>query len=185
MMPSTVTYRCEDKWVVVDRKDIGRTAGRRWFIFEGRPWIEVISPLNGHPERHPAASWIVGQSPVRLLDGDQFNLRRENIFCLGRYVEPKPIPDPIVRLNRTGFRGVSFDERMDLPYRAMISHKNKKAHIGWYATAVEAAMAYDVEARKKTRGRIVCNFEETAESTDIQPADPVEADIPERKATTK
>ena len=160
MNPKTITYKCEDKRVTVDRSDIGRTAGRRWFIVNGWPWIEVNNSI-GRAERHQAASWIIGHFPVRMADGDVLNLRRENIIPLGGYyhVTERPLPEHKPTTNKTGYIGVSHDERMkEKPWVARICKHGKKVVIGWYATAEEAARAYDDEAIEGRGRRARLNF---------------------------
>lgn len=51
--------------------------------------------------------------------------------------------------NRSGYKGVYLNNNG--LYRAQITMKGKRIHIGYYATAVEAALAYD-EAAKKYHG---------------------------------
>ena len=46
--------------------------------------------------------------------------------------------------NATGFRGVARNEKAckSKPYQAYLNHNRKQQHLGYYATAEEAALAY-------------------------------------------
>lgn len=179
MKPLTIEYRCGDRWVIVDRSDLGRTAGRKWAIRDGVPWIILGIDKSWKPVLFPAAQWIVNHKVVEISDGNPFNLRRENIRIIGRPqpVQKDPCADP--PKNKWGFRGVSRDENRTLQFSAAISIKGKKTHIGWYETAEDAARAYDAKAKELQGIRAVLNFRIATESTDIQPIDSVEADISE------
>ena len=49
--------------------------------------------------------------------------------------------------NKTGFRGVSFCKRNNV-YRAYVSKNGKKIMLGSFSDPVEAAKAYDIEAKR-------------------------------------
>ena len=44
--------------------------------------------------------------------------------------------------NATGFRGVKHGERRSKPFQALVWRNGKMQHLGRYATAEEAALAY-------------------------------------------
>jgi hypothetical protein len=50
------------------------------------------------------------------------------------------------RTNVTSFKGVTAISKYK--WRARIRHRNKLIHLGYYSTDLEAALAYDVEARQ-------------------------------------
>jgi hypothetical protein len=51
-----------------------------------------------------------------------------------------------IRNNTIGFKGVNFSDRCKLPYRAYIRKDGICYRLGRYATAIEAARAYDKKA---------------------------------------
>ena len=53
--------------------------------------------------------------------------------------------------NATGFRGVKHGERRSKPFQALVWRNGKMQHLGRYATAEEAALAY-VRPRARARG---------------------------------
>jgi len=66
-----------------------------------------------------------------------------------------------IQKNKQGYRGVSLgSSHSGKLFKARIRYKNRRKHIGCYATAKEAALAYD-EWAKKVYGRFaVLNFPE-------------------------
>ena len=56
------------------------------------------------------------------------------------------------------YKGVSLSGCISKPWRAMIVCPNRKAHIGVYATEIEAAKAYDAAASKEFGEFVHLNF---------------------------
>lgn len=88
------------------------------------------------------------------VDGDVTNNRRNNLR-LATSSQNKQNRKRIK--NRYGFRGVCRDRRTDNWY-AQIKVRGKHYGLGSYATAVEAAKAYDVVAYRTFKEFAVLNF---------------------------
>lgn len=79
-------------------------------------------------------------------DGDSLNNTRENL----RHATPQQnqANRHKQKNNTTGFRGVRFkkEKKYTKPWQARIGINCRVAHIGFFATAKEAALAYDQKA---------------------------------------
>ena len=62
----------------------------------------------------------------------------------------------LVEKNKSGFRGVHFAKNS---WCASINHNNKKYHIGYFASPVDAAIAYDERAIELKGEKAILNFD--------------------------
>jgi hypothetical protein len=69
-----------------------------------------------------------------------------------------PTRSVLISTNRTGFNGVWGPHPQTGRYRAVITQQCKTHYIGYYATAEEAARAYDAKARELLGSRAHLNF---------------------------
>ena len=68
-------------------------------------------------------------------------------------------------MKRSSFRGVTIERGR---WKAQIGYSGKTHHIGTYDTDVEAAKAYDKEARRVNGKKALCNFPVVALSNSTQ-----------------
>jgi hypothetical protein len=71
--------------------------------------------------------------------------------------DPLPAPMNLPVHNSSGFRGVSWHKQRG-GWCAVVQCDGKKHHVGMYATAIEAAHAYDARARELHGARARVNF---------------------------
>jgi hypothetical protein len=61
--------------------------------------------------------------------------------------------------NRSGYKGVFFySDRLKKPWMAKVTLKGGQKNLGYFATAIEAALAYDAAARARFGAFAHCNF---------------------------
>ena len=85
---------------------------------------------------------------VDHINGDRLDNRRANLrLCTN---SENAFNRDLPASNTTGYKGVSWNTRRTAPrpYQASITVNRKKHYLGSYATAVEAARAYDAAARQ-------------------------------------
>lgn len=122
-------------------------------LVEGKAWRLLTTPT-GHAyayRRAPGATMLlmhrmlmhsVPGEMVDHVDGDGLNNRRSNLRnCSATQNQANRAAD---RRSRLGIKGVSPRNGR---FRATITPKGKKIHLGYYATAEEAAAAYRGAAR--------------------------------------
>ncbi len=142
------------KEALIDVADLPRVAAHRWYVAcedgrwraqrgerveeGGRTRVRIIR----------MASFILGAPPgvhVAHVNGDGLDNRRANL----RLSTPREdgARRRLNRNNTSGYRGVSWHAPLG-KWRAGIVRRPLKLHIGYYATAEEAARAYDDKARE-------------------------------------
>jgi hypothetical protein len=136
------------KVAVVDASDYDFLIGFRWRAIRVRhTWYAHTRVTGG------AAAFmhdlIMGTRPGEQVDhksGDGLDNRRANL---------RPTTNALNQANRrrigskSGFKGVSWDStKRERPWRAHITIGGRMKFLGAYATAEEAARAYDAAARK-------------------------------------
>lgn len=118
-----------------------------WYANKGRWGFYAIRQVwDGTRQRQlTMASFILGLPRGALvdhMDQDKLNNRRYN---LRPATQTQNVHNVGIRsTNTSGYIGVSFQKERN-HYQANISHNNKQFNIGKYKTALEAAIAYDVE----------------------------------------
>lgn len=123
---------------LVDTEDLPRVAAHRWYAAcEGdRARVRTIRMAN----------FILGATCApggAHVNGGGLDNRRANL----RLSTPREegARRRLNRNNRSGYRGVSWHAQTG-KWRAGIVRRPLKLHIGYYATAAEAARAYDARA---------------------------------------
>lgn len=143
----------DDHWgrekakVLLDAKDIETVSKHKWFLLSQRKGrvLYAHTRINGKFVR--LHSFILNFQGDRFTQIDHINRdgldnRRVNLR-IGSSSQNHANSAP--RSNKTGYRGVEFDDRKER-YYAHIRVKNKTQYIGCFKTAVEAARAYNEEA---------------------------------------
>ena len=137
---------------LVDTEDLPRVAAHRWYAAceDGR-WRAQRGERVREGDRARVrtirmANFILGAPPgahVAHVNGDGLDNWRANL----RLSTPREegARRRLNRNNRSGYRGVSWHAQTG-KWRAGIVRRPLKLHIGYYATAAEAARAYDARA---------------------------------------
>lgn len=100
---------------------------------------------------------------VDHIDGDGLDNRRSNLRAVSHRqnmmnTNGKP------RTRKTAFKGVSVRKHASRPYRATIEIDSRQKHLGYFASASEAAQAYDRAARAYFGPHARVNFPENKRS---------------------
>jgi len=136
-------------------KRSSNTSGYKGVIFQAGKWVAQMayqgkSIYLGRFDTPEAAAHAYNEQALKLHG----EFARVNLFGEDNLpVVRKPLPQPIILngRNTSGYRGVYFDKERRL-WRAMIHCQGKKRHIGHFATAIEAAQAYN-EAALRCHGQ--------------------------------
>lgn len=91
---------------------------------------------------HRAILGANGNVYVDHINGNGLDNRRSNL----RIATPQQSAYNTTKPNKNGYRGVTFHAGRAKPYQAAIQLNGHKKSLGYYATAREAAVAYDTAA---------------------------------------
>lgn len=136
------------KQAIVDDDDFDRLKIHRWFLLKDgkRCYAKRNVKIGDKWTTVSMHSDVLGLPRGRRIDHrdrDGLNNQKDNLRpatqsqnCMNR-VSPG---------NKFGFKGVSFDGRTSRPFFARLRTKGKTFQCGYFATAIEAAMAYNHKA---------------------------------------
>lgn len=132
----------------IDAADAVLVQAHRWYLSHGYP---TVSRAHGmRMSRLLLDDMLQGAADgksVDHLDGDPLNNQRSNLRICTH--EQNMRNQKIHRDNTVGYKGVSLDARRKCrPYKARIVVNYAEIHLGMYATAEEAALAYNEAAIK-------------------------------------
>jgi hypothetical protein len=139
------------KFAIVDKEDFERLKGHRWFSLWSRCGYYAIRNVKGNESRTQITMHreIVGAPEEFLVDhknGNTLDNRRENLR-LATYSENMYN----TRRNKKGctsrFRGVSWNKKAK-KWQAQMAFEGRRKYCGLYDTEIDAARAYDDDARK-------------------------------------
>lgn len=144
---------------IVDDEDYDRIVAMGKWCASKRPHtfygIRAVRRDDGtRTSRHMHAA-ITGWDFVDHIDGNGLNNTRGNLRPADRAqnsCNSRRRTD-----NKSGYRGVSWSRTND-KWRAVIHRYGKRTHLGYYATADEAARAYDDAAREMHGAFATLNF---------------------------
>lgn len=150
----------QGKFALIDDEDAELVGAYRWHAFRiHRCWYAAAS-VNGR--RLYMHRLITGNVPgdVDHINHDGLDNRRTNLRTAQR--RGLNIANARFRPGMTGFRGVtmkpSWQRHHVNPYIAQIKVLGKRIALGNYATAEEAAKAYDEAARRHFGEFAITNF---------------------------
>jgi hypothetical protein len=159
----------QGKVALVDDSDYERVSVLMWRAqWDGHNWYA----RHGKPRRGPVGLVFMHRFILGLTSGDQdvdhingngLDNRRNNLRIATQKQNSRNRRIPIT--NRTGFKGVQVNrycKRTQMPYLATIKVNGKRIWMGPFATAEEAAHAYDAKARELFGEFARCNFSEVA-----------------------
>lgn len=141
----------QGKAAIVDDEDFEELNRRKWYFRRGYAarhqrlksgkYIKVFMhrQINGTPD-----GFITDHIDGNTLNNAKSNLRTSTI-AHNSYNRGK------TKANKSGFKGVMIDRRRNM-FRARIVDEKQEHHLGYFNSAVEAAIAYN-EAAKHYHGQ--------------------------------
>lgn len=129
--------------VIIDASDVGKVEKNKWYILKKG---YVACKINGITVYlHRMLLGYPDGCEVDHINGNKADNRRSNLReASRRQNEANKGPSAS---NSSGFKGVCFKAR-DRKWYACINTGGKQRSLGYYSTAEEAALAYNVAARK-------------------------------------
>jgi len=149
---------------IVDDEDYERLVWLKWHASAITPpnnaYANHTLLANGKRFRVLMHRLIIGAPPDAMVDhinGNPLDNRRSNLRLCDRYTNMANRKCSI--LSTTGIKGVSYEPRVKYkPWRARLRYHNKSYSLGGYATAKEAALAYDRKARELSGEFALLNY---------------------------
>ncbi|HWG89553.1 MAG TPA: HNH endonuclease [Candidatus Thermoplasmatota archaeon] len=139
---------------LVSTADLDQLAGYHWYSTKMGEKTYAVAPMHlpdGRVVLFAMHRFLVQPSPGLMVDhinGDGLDNRRENLRVVTHAENMRNRKRP--RNNKSGYKGVMYlpDPRSHVsPWKAKITYNKKIYYLGTYATAEEAARAYDRAAR--------------------------------------
>lgn len=133
---------------IVDDVDYQQVQGLRWHA-DVRPHTVYASTsmvVNGKRREVRLHSFLTGLPRVDHRNNNGLDNQRRNL----RAATQQQNVWNSVGIRKSGpLKGVTFLKRLRTnPWQARIAHDGKQFHLGYFATATEAALAYDVAAQE-------------------------------------
>lgn len=156
--PNTI----DTETILIDDEDQKRVFQHRWWINKSETGCRVFGWVGD--ETIPLANFILRVDRNFIVDHknrDYRNNTKENLRIATK--SQNQANREKQSNNRSGYKGVSWFKR-DCCWRAYITKKSVQYHLGYFADPIEAAKAYDKEA-KRIFGKFAClNFQEKEEN---------------------
>lgn len=152
----------QGKFALVDDADFERVSQFKWYAVKEHNVFyaaRMHRKLNGKRAVQKMHIFLVG-TPAGMethhKNENGLDNQRLNLVTLVR-ADHALLEARLRRTNTSGFRGVSFLSRTGR-WMARIQHRRIGIHVGYFATAKEAALARDKTARDLGRSERVMNF---------------------------
>lgn len=137
----------------VDDEDFAAVSQHRWTLHQNSPSRTrttryAVTRINGRLVYLHLFLWrLWGRAPVPVVD----HRDGDGLHCTDLNLRPARVIDNnrnrgLIRSNTSGFKGVHWDKRRQ-SWRAKISVAGTRLHVGYFATPVAAAHAYDTAAQ--------------------------------------
>lgn len=151
-------------FALVSAEDYDRVMAHKWMArLEKRTWYAIRDlprePGRKYRSKEKLHRFIMGAGPDVLVDhrdGDGLNNTRGNLRTASPGENNRNIRKPAHGLT-SSFKGVSWHPKAQ-KYQATIRFNRKNHYLGLFADPVDAAWAYDREARKLHGDFACCNF---------------------------
>lgn len=142
-----VIARRGDLEAIVDDADVALVSAYHWGIYEAAPGCSYVAArIDGKTTYlHRLLTNAPAGVRVAFRNGNGLDCRRDNLVFASRdqhHAKCGPYPR-----NRSGYKGVDFAMRKRR-WRAVITVNGRHRHLGYFATAEEAARAYNRAARE-------------------------------------
>lgn len=152
----------QDKWALVDEEDYERLSRHSWCYIKGRHenatgYAQTNLRLNvGQYMRVTMHRFLTSNSgQVDHKNGNGLDNRKVNLRLVTNTQNRRNSQS--YKSNQSGYKGVTLHAGK---YRATIVVNKKQKHLGRFATAEEAAYAYDAAARQYFGEHAKTNFGE-------------------------
>jgi HNH endonuclease len=144
--------------VIIDAADAPLVTGRFWFLHteqQGAPTVVSTQGRNDGKAGSVALHRLLLDAPSGMVvihrDGDPLNCRRDNLVLVPEGIAHHR--SRLYRRNTSGYKGVSWNGRQAArgrpAWRAYMVVNKRQIHLGYFATAEQAARAYNVAAYKQ------------------------------------
>ena len=138
----------QSKTTLVDTANLNIIAPYRWYCSNDYA-LAFIGDTEGNCRRIYLHRLVLGLTDSRIhadhINGDGLDNRRANLRRATRY--QNMANQTLSRRNTSGYKGVAHYPRTPA-YRATITAKGERRHLGFFSTPEEAARAYDAAARE-------------------------------------
>lgn len=143
--PPTARLVISGRVVLLDARDAAAFAEHRWFLLHGIPYRRALGP-DGRPTllsmvrelARPGPGLVAHAPPVS--PGGPIDLRRQRLAVLTRAECRRLAPKAAPATSR--FRGVVYVPAKGR-YRALVWHRGKVVHAGYFRAEADAAKARD------------------------------------------
>jgi hypothetical protein len=145
-------YLGDDEWAIVEPADYYRLGHLKWHLkgSTAKKFYAVRDVKTGPGQtRQLGLHREIMNEPKGLLvdhkNNDSLDNRKANLRPATRSQNRQNVPK---RKNTSSrFIGVSYSKE-EKKWRARITYKGKRIHLGWFDNEIDAARAYDAAARK-------------------------------------
>jgi hypothetical protein len=137
--------------VLIDNQFAPMILSRKWHIADRKRGIYFSTTVkfpDGKNRDVKLHRFIREAPPGMLVDhrnGNHLDCRLQNLRVCTTAQNTQN--EPMLKTNKSGFRGVSFHSQKN-KYRAAITHHGKYKHLGYFDTPEEAAAEYEKAARE-------------------------------------
>ncbi len=135
---------------IIDDEDFARISKYKWRAADGKwgayavIWMR-IEGKGRHVYLHRFLLDFPANKQINFINNDTLDCRRENLRPATS--SQNQAARSVTSNNRNGFKGVSFNRAAE-KFKAYIKKDGKLRHLGLFATAREAAAAYNEKARE-------------------------------------
>lgn len=150
----------QGKVAIVDDEDYEQVSKHKWYFTGGYARRDVVRIIRSRVYLHLVIAkrmGLSGEDDVDHINGDKLDNRRSNLRDATR--TQNNCNRRLSNRNTSGYKGVSCrPDRKNKPFVANIQVNHRPKFLGAFATAEDAARAYDDAARELHGQYAVTNF---------------------------